>query len=157
MDPIVAGALLPGVSLPPAPSGALVDLRGGRGPQVLIVMHSPACEECRGYVRACLGSDIVRGSEWGGRLVVVVPGELAAAAALAEAIPDAAVLADSEGKLARGGAMIVIADEWGEVYFVGSAGARHDFPGSAEITEWVRFIAIQCPECESPEGAWRTI
>jgi hypothetical protein len=157
MDPIVAGTLLPGVSLPSAPSGAPVDLRGGRGPQVLIVMHSPACEECRGYVRAYLASDIVRGSEWDGRLLLVVAGEVSAAADLAEAIPDAPVLADSEGKLAGGGALIVVADEWGEVYFVGNAGARHDFPGPAEIAEWVRFIAIQCPECKSPEGAWRTI
>ena len=51
----------------------------------------------------------------------------------------------------------MIADEWGEVYSVADAGAGHRFPGAPEIIEWVRFLAIQCPECEGPEGEWKTV
>lgn len=135
----------------------MVDLRWGRGPRVLVAMHSAACNDCRRYVRADLASDADRLAEWGGRLVVVVPGQLESAADLAETTPDAQVLGDPEGKLASGGALVVIADEWGEVYFVANAGAEHDLPTPVEIAEWVRFIAIQCPECEGPEGEWRTV
>jgi hypothetical protein len=62
------------------------------------------------------------------------------------------VLADPEGERPFGNAMVVIADEWGEVYFGADAGAGHEFPTPVEIAEWVRFLAIQCPECEGPEG-----
>ena len=47
----------------------------------------------------------------------------------------------------------MITDEWGEVYFVADAGAGHDLPTLVEIGDWVRFLAIQCPECEGP-GGW---
>ena len=53
--------------------------------------------------------------------------------------------------------MVVILDEWGEVFFVADAEAGHDLPTSAEIADWIRFLAIQCPECEGPEGEWRKI
>jgi hypothetical protein len=66
-------------------------------------------------------------------------------------------LADPEGKLASGMARVVIVDEWGEVYFVAEAGEEHAFPSAAEIADWVRFLAIQCPECEGPEGEWRNL
>lgn len=111
----------------------LVLLRGIRGPLVLIVVHSVQCEGCRDYVRA-LSTYSVPITEWTGRIVVAVPGELAVA-------PPA----------------VVIADEWGEVYAVLRGAADHALPSAAEIGEWVRFLAIQCPECESPEGAWRTV
>jgi hypothetical protein len=54
-------------------------------------------------------------------------------------------------------AALVIADEWGEVYSVADAGTGHRFPTPPEIIEWVRFLAIQCPECEGPEGEWKTV
>jgi hypothetical protein len=67
------------------------------------------------------------------------------------------LLADPEAELATGKAMVIITDEWGEVYFVSDAGAGHDFPTPRDIGDWIRFLAIQCPECEGPEGEWRTV
>ena len=29
---------------------------------------------------------------------------------------------------------------------------EHQLPGPVELAEWVKFLAIQCPECEGPEG-----
>lgn len=152
------GDLLPTVSLPSAPAGAMVGLRSGRGPRVLVMVHSAGCEECGRYVRGDLASSADRVAEWGGRLAVVVPGRMEGAIELAKTIPGTMqVLGDPKETVASGSAAVVIADEWGEVYFQADAGADHHFPAAAEIGEWVRFIAIQCPECEGPEGEWKTV
>jgi Zn-dependent alcohol dehydrogenase len=136
----------------------MVDLRSGHGPRALVTLHSADCPECRRYVRVDLASGPDRLAEWGGRLAVVVPGQVESANELAKITRRAMqVLGDPEGELASGRAMVVITDEWGEVYFVADAGAGHDLPTLVEIGDWVRFLAIQCPECEGPEGEWRTV
>jgi hypothetical protein len=135
----------------------MVNLGSGHGPRALVTLHSASCPECQHYV-GDLVSGLDRLAEWGGRLAVVVPGQVGKAHELAKISVDAMqVLGDSEGKLATGRAMVVIADEWGEVYFVADAGAGHTLPIPAEIENWIRFLAIQCPECEGPEGEWRTV
>ncbi len=155
---IVPGALLAGVSLPSWTSGAMMDLRSGRGPRVLVTLHSEVCPDCRQYVWGDLASSADRISEWGGRVSVVVPGGLGSADELAGATGGAMqILSDPEGKLASGKATVIVTDEWGEIYFVADAGAGHDLPAPMEIAGWIRFLAIQCPECEGPEGEWRAI
>ena len=48
----------------------------------------------------------------------------------------------------EGGGMI-IADQWGEVFLVEAGGAGvHGLPAAEEVVEWLRFVAIQCPECQ---------
>jgi hypothetical protein len=155
---IVPGVLLSGVSLPSWPTRAMVNLRSGHGPRALVTLHSAACRECRHYLHVDLASGADQLAEWGGRLAAVVPGQVGSANELAETTLEAMqVLGDPEGKLATGRAMVVITDEWGEVCFVADAGAGHDLPILGEIEDWVRFLAIQCPECEGPEGEWRTV
>jgi hypothetical protein len=155
---IVPGVLLSGMSLPSWPTGAMVDLRSGHGPRALVTLHSADCPACQHYVRVDLASAPDRLAEWGGRLAVVVPDQARSAKELAETTLEAMqVLGDPEGKLASGRAMVVITDEWGEVYFVADAVAGHDLPTLGEIVDWVRFLAIQCPECEGPEGGWTTV
>jgi hypothetical protein len=155
---VVPGAMLQGVSLPSWPTGAMVNIRSGHGPRVLVTLHSAVCPACWRYVHVDLASDAEGLAEWGGRLAVVVPGPVENANALAKITIDAIpVLLDLEGRLASGRAMVVIADEWGEVYSVADAGAEHEFPASLEVADWVRFLAIQCPECEGPEGEWRNV
>jgi hypothetical protein len=155
---IVPGALLAGVSLPSWPSGAMMDIRSGHGPRALVTLHSAVCLGCQRYICGELASSADSISEWGGRLSLVVPGpvesvdELPGASGVA--VP---ILLDPEGKLASGKAMVIVTDEWGEVYFVADAGADHDLPAPVQIADWIRFLAIQCPECEGPEGEWRTI
>jgi hypothetical protein len=50
--------------------------------------------------------------------------------------------------MGKAGAAAVVADPWGEVRFRHHGGAAHDLPDPAELVDWARFIAIQCPECE---------
>ena len=42
---------------------------------------------------------------------------------------------------------VVIADRWGEIYFVGG-GTSGDLPPAGELLEWLAYIQQECPECE---------
>jgi hypothetical protein len=151
------GTLLPAMSLVSIASGEPVDLRAAKGPQALVTLHSVTCRDCRRYVRERLARGAREIAEWGGRLTIVVPDVRANAATFAETTTDALeIVLDPEGAFDSGHAGVVIADEWGEVHFMADAGAGHDLPSPEEVVEWVRFLAIQCPECEGPEGEWRT-
>lgn len=130
---IEVGGMLPPETRAQPGAESWVSLRGLRGPQVLVAVHSPHCDGCRNYLRK-LTANAMPITEWSGRIVVVLPGDVAVT-------PPA----------------VVVADEWGEVYAVMHGAPDHVLPSAAEIGEWVRFVAIQCPECEGPEGPWRTV
>jgi hypothetical protein len=158
-EPImVPGALVPTMTLVSTATGAEVDLRSARGPQVVVAMHSVTCRACRRYVREEVASAARGMGEWGGRVIVVVPDGVANAAVFAETTTDALeIVTDPEGAFAANGAAVAVVDEWGEAYYFADAGVGHDLPSPDELVTWVRFLAIQCPECEGPEGEWRTI
>ena len=129
----------------------------GRGPRVVVLLHAATCPECHDYLRSVIARlDAV--TEWGGRVLIVAPGSAdGGAAILPFEGPDAAVLTDPAGAVGGGAAVALVTDEWGEVFFVVDAGPEHDLPPADELVEWVRFAAIQCPECEGPEGGWRSL
>jgi hypothetical protein len=148
---------LSGRTLVDATTGSAVPLRSGRGPRAIFVAHSSDCAGCRAYI-AQLAEHQPAIAEWGGRVSVVVC-EVASHAALlyGSAPADIQVLADPDADIDAEPAAVVIADEWGEVYFAGAAVANHALPEMREVIEWVRYIAIQCPECEQAEGEWRSV
>jgi peroxiredoxin len=159
--PLARGTLLPALSLASVPDGEPVDLRGGRGPRVLFLLHPEACDGCRANLREIMQAT-AQVAEWGGRLLVVTSGSVGKVGGLLpEPSAHARVLSDPERAVARhlglSGAAVLIADEWGEIFFAADAGADHEMPAQEEIARWVQFIAIQCPECEQPEGEWRTL
>jgi peroxiredoxin len=149
-----AGQRLPDLDLPSAPSGAPVPLRRrARQGTVLIVLHGADCDGCRSYLEA-IAAAYEQLRDWDGRVVPVVEGPLAAAAQAGSGLDlPFPVLADPAGRLregwAIGGGSLLIADQWGELFLVqsGSPGS-HDLPSPEEVAEWLRFVAIQCPECQ---------
>lgn len=42
---------------------------------------------------------------------------------------------------------VVIADRWGEIYFVAGGGVE-ELPSTAAIVDWLRYVQVQCPECQ---------
>ena len=125
---------------------------GGRQVPVVVVMDRAECEACGAFLRRLAEAEPEMRA-WDGRVVAVVPGGGDEAARVAESIhAPFPVLADPERKLARrmgiSGAAVVVADPWGEVRYRHDTGAAHDLPDGAELVDWVRFVAIQCPECE---------
>jgi hypothetical protein len=155
------GALLPAAPLASIPDGRAIELRGGRGPIVVFLPHSPDCAGCAAYVRDLAARADALGS-WGARVMIVVRARVGRASELRESAAGRLLLLEDRSgalgaRLDPGAAALLIADEWGEVYHAAGAGLAHELPAPGEIEEWVRFIAIQCPECEGPEGEWRNL
>ncbi|HUE77671.1 MAG TPA: hypothetical protein VMM83_06995 [Longimicrobiales bacterium] len=67
------------------------------------------------------------------------------------------VLEDPDRLLADGRLTLIIADEWGETLFPSDSALQHSAISPDEVLEWVKFVAIQCPECEAPKGEWRNL
>lgn len=109
----------------------LAHLKAGRGPLVIALAHDDVCPQCESWIASLddVADDL---DEWGARVIV-----------------QRDVLQTLHAPA------LWIADEWGEVYYHWEG--EHDFPAPAEILDWARFVAIQCPECEQPEGEWRNI
>jgi hypothetical protein len=63
-----------------------------------------------------------------------------------------ALLLDSDGQLKRSARIgilsILIVDRWGVVQLRHEAREAHDFLAPSEIEDWLRYLAIQCPECQ---------
>lgn len=88
-------------------------------------------------------------------LAVIPPGghereryarELLSARAAVEA--DEGVLVISAGIAGLPGLAAVVADRWGEVYFVSQPARLPDLPHSDELLDWLRFVRNECPECQ---------
>ena len=137
---------LPELSLPSLPDGRMVPLRlPGRRAPLLVLVHPGGCEACAAFVAGvAAASESLR--DWDGYALVIRPDEGGAAGA------GVTTLADREGRAAAALAVappaVVVADQWGEIHLRHEAGNAHDFPSIAELVEWLRFLAIQCPECQ---------
>lgn len=149
---------LPDLRLPSAPAGTPVPLvpTGGRRVPVIVAVHSADCAACRVFAQVLAAAD-AQLREWDAHVVAVVPGGADQAARFADGAElPFPVVADAERKLwtrmGMEGAAAIVADPWGEVQVRHVAGAAHDLPSPAELVDWVRFVAMQCPECEGE--AW---
>lgn len=138
-----------------AMTGAVVHVRRGRGPRVLFLPHYAACPECRAWI-AALAAHSAAIKEWGGHANIVLHEECEHVTA-SEFPEQIQVLCDAGETLGAAPAAVIIADEWGEIYFAAEAITDHALPDPTEVVEWVRFISIHCPECEQPEGEWRSM
>jgi hypothetical protein len=149
------GDRVPSVALRPRAGETEVELRPPRGPRVYLTVHSLDCDECVGYLAEV---ESVRGpvEAWGGDIVAIHPGTAGAGGPMLPAL-SVPILEDPAHVMAGGRLTVVIADEWGEVYFASPADGTHQTIPAEEIVEWVKFVSIQCPECEGPEGEWRKL
>lgn len=144
---------LPDLSLASVPEGVLQPVRPrGRRAPVVVLVHGSGCAPCRAYLDLLAAANASL-QEWDGCVRVVLPGSVEATRPLhAERQLPFAMLADPEQRLARACRVappaVVIADQWGEIHSCTSAGPEHEWPAPAEVVEWLRYLAIQCPECE---------
>jgi hypothetical protein len=106
----------------------VAQLGGKRGPHVFVMVHPENCEPCARY-RVRLQAVLPSLHEWSAHLVF-----------------ESVAVGESPS--------LIVTDEWGEIFYQVVA-AHDDLPDPAELVEWARFVAIQCEECEQPEGEWR--
>jgi hypothetical protein len=114
---------------------------------VLVTVHAE-CTECATYLDELEGhADEMRA--WDGRVVAVTAGDSAAVPGgdrgFVKLARDVASRLEQRGVPRTG---MVIADQWGEIFAVEAADDNHSFPAVAEVVGWLRFLAIQCPECQ---------
>jgi len=43
---------------------------------------------------------------------------------------------------------VVVADRWGEIQYIQTAGRVADLPDAAELGDWLDYLRYQCPECQ---------
>ncbi|MFL5386364.1 MAG: TlpA family protein disulfide reductase [Longimicrobiaceae bacterium] len=140
------GRRLPDLALPSA-SGGVHRLRGG-GRRSPVLVHASPCAACDAFV-ARLGHAAAALREWDGEVMVVAPADGGGEPARDPGFP---LLRDPEARVASAlgvrAPAVVIADQWGEVHEAREAGEEHRFPTEAEIEQSLRYLAIQCPECQ---------
>jgi hypothetical protein len=157
-----AGERLPPLVLDSATGADAVRLREPAAGAPVILRLPAEPEPWLEYARS-LAADPAAYRNWSGRLIVAIAGDGDAASRAANALagkgqpPLARVIVDPEGELGNAirapssQAALVIADRWGLVYFTRSAESPEALPAPAEIEEWLRFLATQCPECGVPD------
>ena len=158
LQPLQAGERLPFILLPSAPDGQSRQLRAPRGfSSVLVLLHATDCALCRSHVEqlSLLGAEL---QEWGAQVVAVWGDSLSNVTQWQKQMPAATgssftALADEEQRVAPQCGMrapgLLVADQWGVLSVVQQASEDHQLLSPAEIVDWTRFIAIQCPECQA--------
>jgi hypothetical protein len=151
--PIAPGDLIPRVELAVVPDGTPHGLRTeSRDARVLLVLpsdHGPWHD----YLRELSAAAPDIHYWYASTLVVVATGPADAARLRAGAAAALEVAADPGADVAGriglpvDSAMLVIADRYGQVYGAWTGEDGKGLPPAAEVEEWTRFLATQCPEC----------
>lgn len=162
------GERLPPLSVPTLIEGEEVSLEaGGRDARVLLVLPADDLEAGLDYWRQFIElSDELR--HWYARPLAMLPAEPAALGINpSEVVAPFPVLLDHDGSaherldVEQSEAALFIADRYGQVYVAERAQNLTDLPTPRQIEEWVRFLAVQCPECgvidEPGYGEWAGI
>lgn len=154
-----ATALLPpGRLLPtpgPRPLTGTRNWRQARDASVIYLPHPLPCDGCHTTMRELVDAT-AQLDLWAARPVFVLrdaPERLGVPATLGRF-----VALDPDGRtrracgLADDDAAVMIADRFGEVWESQVVGDDHAAPTHEQIISTVRYIAIQCPECETPDS-----
>lgn len=154
----IVGSIMPGIRLISAADARLTALISGRGPTVILVLPVGVGVASERYLEAH-AAEAGKLAAWGARLLVVVTGSPREAEAMVPAAfaRNHRVLADPWRKLGAIGPAALVIDEWGEVFFASQAEHVEQLPTPEQLREWAVFVAIQCPECEGPEGDWKRL
>ena len=158
----VAGHLLPWRELATV-TGRRLDLRWSRTAWAVLVTHGGGCPSCPRLVDdlAAMAPDL---QAWKARVVVLVPPAAAKEPTGAGATDMVDLVVDGGDLRAAAGLDpdrigLLVADRFGVVWNA-DVHTHHRLPDTAELVARVRFLAIQCPECETLDApvdpAWTT-
>ncbi|HET7026761.1 MAG TPA: redoxin domain-containing protein [Candidatus Limnocylindrales bacterium] len=141
---------------------SLASLRGRRG-AALMFGHGHDCLACLGYAKQ-LGRQAPALDEADAEPIIVLDGDADEAATWIRDLGDGIrLLADVDGAwrgdVARAidrsatDVLLVLVDRFGAPRLVSSAVEGGGLVAPSDATEWLRFVALDCPEC-SGEIAW---
>lgn len=157
--PPEAGDRLPTVDLP-TPAGPAPLRAPERGSPVIFLPSVRTSEKLERWTERFLAAanDF---SAWYARPLLVLADSDADTATRQDRVER---VADPDGALrerlgiAREESALLVADRWGVLYHVTRTPDPDALPDTAEIEEWLRYLATQCPECgvidEPGYGEW---
>lgn len=162
MDVIAVGSVLPWMSDATDDRGRPLDWRDAQRNRIVLFTHPATCQQCVDYAHDLLEShdELAR---WDGQLWL--SGDSVDVGA---SLPDdiARITGADDRRLRQGcglsmaAAHIVVADRWGQIWQTTATDHDHGLPDVADVVETTRFMALQCPECETldqPVGDWTRI
>lgn len=169
MDRLITRPIRPGDRLPPmelsaAPDGKLLRVQTQTRDAIVLLLVPARSDAWKEYVSvlAEAAPDI---EQWYARILVVISAGLNEAGRLREYVDGRlTVLADpgagthrQSGLDAKRAALLIV-DRYGEVYDAVDAAHPGQLPTVADVEEWAKFLATQCPECgvidEPGYGEW---
>lgn len=118
---------------------------------ILVLAHPLDCDGCRAYL-ASLDDAAAGLDRWGARALAVVPDDGDGGRLGYPVVHDDSGLRGRFG-VAADDVAVVVADRHGEVWAAYRDSGHEDLPAVDDLEQDVRFIAIQCPECEVPDTA----
>lgn len=142
--------------------GHPLNWRDTRRNRVVFFGHPGGCTKCSSYADDLLDlhDSFVR---WDGDLWLI--GDIVGSRArpvtdVVGVTGDAAHRLRQRCGLSSADAWVAVADRWGQIWQALLADDRHALVDPADVLETTKFIAVQCPECETldqPAGDWSTV
>ena len=144
------GEKLPQIHLPSLAAGFDLPLRpAGRLANVIVTTHAD-CPACVEFVENLVSRiQVIR--DWDAQLLVIVEGNGSPSLGNRWLDNGIRIATDPQQRLGPAGIptpAVLVADQWGELFVLEHAGTKHAFFSKDEIIDWVRYLAIQCPECQ---------
>ncbi len=151
MPGLMVGALLPDVTLT-STRGQPVRISDYRGHRALVLLLLGESRDAAIFERLlALADHYAEIRQEGAEVLAIVPGAREAEE-IARVHPfpfpilvDADKRAHCRYEAVERGALL-IADRYGEIYFIHAAAEEHSLPSVEEILSWIRFTEAQCPE-----------
>lgn len=138
--------------------GRPLNWRDARRNRIVFFTHQRDCTKCSSQAIDLLELR-ARLAQWDGDLWL-------AGGAVTPDVDGICVTGDAEHRLRQrcgllpDDATVVVADRWGQIWLVASTDDRHVLVDPADVLETTKFIALQCPECETldqPAGDWSSV
>jgi len=141
---------------------SLAELRGRRAAAILFA-HGPDCLACFGYAKQLAGQAAGM-DDADAEPIVAVRGDPSAAAAWEHELPPGGrLVTDPDGRWrtemadavggSPDGVLLVLVDRFGAPRARSAAPEAGGLAAPSAATDWLRFVALDCPEC-SGEIAW---
>ena len=142
--------------------GRRLNWRDARRNRIVFFAHPGACAACASYARELLdvGDSLAR---WDGDIWLIgaiADGTAPSATDVVRVTGDADRRLRERFGLAPEDARVIVADRWGQIWQTAVADDRHVLVDPGDVLETTKFIAIQCPECETldqPTGDWSSV
>ena len=133
------GQMLPDIELPTTNGGVTIPLRPARGETSVIFWRHPfECADCDRYL-ATIADTADEFRVWEARLLIL-------ASPAASCRPARFGIVAENGMFTLEDAGLVVADRYGQIFYVAHADGKHALPPPRELTEWLKYLGTLCPE-----------